>query len=148
VIKIVSPDIIHKVDVGGVRLNLTSEGELRQAYKTLIAAVQAARPTARLQGVLVQQMVTGGKETILGMKRDPQFGPLLLCGLGGTYVEIFKDVAVRIAPITTLEAHPLGLPGGASLGHRRDCGLPRATLAARPGLSGASRARHESLDRF
>jgi acyl-CoA synthetase (NDP forming) len=84
-----------------------SEVEVRQAYQALIAAVQAARPTAKLQGVLVQRMVTGGKETILGMKRDPQFGPLLLCGLGGTYVEIFKDVTVRIAPITALEAHQM-----------------------------------------
>lgn len=107
VIKIVSPDIIHKVDVGGVKLNLMNEGEVRQAYQALIAAVQAARPTARLQGVLVQRMVKGGKETILGMKRDPQFGPLLLCGLGGTYVEIFKDVAVRIAPITELDAQQM-----------------------------------------
>jgi acyl-CoA synthetase (NDP forming) len=107
VIKIVSPDIIHKVDVGGVRLNLTSESEVRQAYTTLIAAVRAARPTARLQGVLVQRMVTGGKETILGMKRDPHFGPLLLVGLGGTYVEIFRDVTIRIAPITELDAQQM-----------------------------------------
>jgi len=105
VLKIVSPDIIHKVDVGGVRLNLVNREQVRQAYEDLLAAVRSARPQARVQGVLVQKMVRGGKETILGMKRDPHFGPLLLFGLGGTYVEIFKDVTFRIAPITELGAH-------------------------------------------
>lgn len=105
VIKIVSPDIAHKIDVGGIRLNLTDEDGIRQAYGQMLAAVQAARPGARLHGVLVQKMIKGGKETILGMKHDPHFGALLLFGIGGTYVEIFRDVAVRIAPITELGAH-------------------------------------------
>jgi acetyltransferase len=107
VIKIVSPDIPHKVDVGGIRLSLTNEGEVRRAYRDMLAAVQAARPGARLHGVLVQKMMKGGRETILGMKRDPHFGPLLLFGLGGTYVEIFRDVAVRIAPITEVDARQM-----------------------------------------
>ncbi|MFQ5848205.1 MAG: acetate--CoA ligase alpha subunit [Candidatus Methylomirabilales bacterium] len=106
-LKIVSPDIPHKIDVGGIRLNLAHEGEVRRAYGEMLAAVRGARPEARGQGVLVQKMVTSGKETILGMKRDPHFGPLLLFGLGGTYVEIFRDVAVRIAPITGLDAQQM-----------------------------------------
>ncbi len=104
VMKIVSPDIHHKVDVGGVRLNLATDGEVRRGYAELLDAVRAVRPDARQQGVLVQKMMRGGKETILGMKRDPHFGPLLLFGLGGTYVELLRDVTVRVAPITELDA--------------------------------------------
>ena len=107
VVKIVSPDIAHKIDVGGVRLNLANADAVRRAYAEVMAAVRAARPEARTDGVLVQKMVKGGKETILGMKRDPHFGPLLLFGLGGTYVEIFRDVAVRIAPITAVDAQQM-----------------------------------------
>jgi acetyltransferase len=107
VMKIVSPDIHHKVDVGGVRLNLATDGEVRQGYAELLGAVRAARPDARQQGVVVQKMIRGGKETILGMKHDPQFGPLLLFGLGGTYVEILRDITVRVAPITELDAQQM-----------------------------------------
>ncbi len=107
VMKIVSPDIPHKVDVGGIRLNLGNERDVRRAYREVCAAVQAAVPAARQQGVLVQQMIRGGKETILGMKRDPHFGPLLLFGLGGTYVEVLRDVTVRVAPITELDAYQM-----------------------------------------
>lgn len=107
VMKIVSPDIPHKVDVGGIRLNLANEREVRRAYREVLAAVQAARPDARRQGVLIQRMISGGKETILGMKRDPHFGPLLLFGLGGTYVELFRDVTVRVAPLTELDAQQM-----------------------------------------
>ncbi len=99
-LKIVSPDVIHKFDVGGVRLNLKTLAEVAQAYRDIMAAVAAAQPQASLQGVLVQQMAAKGRETILGMTRDPHFGPLLMFGLGGTYVEIFKDVIFRVAPIS------------------------------------------------
>ncbi|MDP3182890.1 MAG: acetate--CoA ligase family protein [Desulfobaccales bacterium] len=105
VLKIVSPEIIHKFDVGGVRLNLASEEEVRRAFKEMLAAVHASHPTAHLEGVLVQQMAPKGRETILGMSRDPHFGPLIMFGLGGTYVEIFKDVIFRVAPISELWAH-------------------------------------------
>ena len=104
-LKIVSPDIIHKTDVGGVRLNLGTEAEVRQGYRDLLAAVTAARPQAKLAGVLVQKMAPKGKEAILGMTRDPQFGPLLMFGLGGTNVEIFQDVIFRLAPISEIWAH-------------------------------------------
>lgn len=100
VLKIVSPDIVHKVDVGGVRLNLTGPEEVRQAGDEILAAVQAALPQARGAGILVQKMAPPGRETILGMSRDPHFGPLLMLGLGGTYVQIFKDVIFRLAPIS------------------------------------------------
>jgi acyl-CoA synthetase (NDP forming) len=104
VMKIVSPHIVHKVDVGGVQLNLQSEAEVQSAYRDLMQKVKAARAEAEIWGVLVQEMVRGGKETILGMKRDPHFGSLLMFGLGGIYVEVFKDVTFRIAPIRELSA--------------------------------------------
>ncbi len=104
VIKIVSPDIVHKVDVGGVKLNLQSEDEVRAAYPDLLKQVKDSRPGAEIWGVLVQEMVRKGKETILGMKRDPLFGALLMFGLGGIYVEVFRDVIFRIAPIRELGA--------------------------------------------
>lgn len=102
--KIVSPDIVHKVDVGGVKLNLESEDDVKSAYSNLISRVKAANPDADIWGVFIQEMVRGGKETILGMKRDPQFGGLLMFGLGGIYVEVFRDVTFRIAPIRELSA--------------------------------------------
>ena len=102
--KIVSPDIVHKVDVGGVKLNLESEDDVKSAYSDLISRVKAANQGAEIWGVFIQEMVRGGKETILGMKRDPQFGGLLMFGLGGIYVEVFRDVTFRIAPIRELSA--------------------------------------------
>jgi acetate---CoA ligase (ADP-forming) len=104
VMKIVSPDIVHKVDVGGVRLNLQSNADVKKAYTELIPQVQAARQGVKIWGVLIQEMVLNGKETILGMKRDPHFGPLLMFGLGGIYVEVFRDVIFRMAPIRELGA--------------------------------------------
>jgi acyl-CoA synthetase (NDP forming) len=103
-LKIVSPDIVHKVDVGGVKLNLESETDVKEAYDELLQHVKAARENVKIWGVLVQEMVRGGKETILGMKRDPHFGALLMFGLGGIYVEVLKDVTFRIAPIRELGA--------------------------------------------
>jgi len=104
VMKIVSPQIVHKVDVGGVRLNLQSEADVKAAYAELMQHVKTARPGVEIWGVLIQEMVRNGKETILGMKRDPHFGALLMFGLGGIYVEVFKDVVFRIAPIRELGA--------------------------------------------
>jgi acetyltransferase len=103
-LKIVSPDIVHKVDVGGVRLNLQTESDVKNAYGELIQQVKAAKRDVNIWGVFVQEMVRNGKETILGMKRDPHFGPLLMFGLGGIYVEVFRDVIFRIAPIRELGA--------------------------------------------
>jgi acetyl coenzyme A synthetase (ADP forming)-like protein len=102
VLKIVSPDIAHKVDVGGVKLDIHSDAELRENYRQMLADVQKAKPDARIFGVFVQEFIKGGKETILGLKRDPLFGPLLMFGLGGIYVEALRDVTFRIAPIREL----------------------------------------------
>jgi acetate---CoA ligase (ADP-forming) len=105
VLKIVSPDIAHKVDVGGVKLDIQSDAELRENYRQMLADVQKAKPDARIFGVFVQEFIKGGKETILGLKRDPLFGPLLMFGLGGIYVEALRDVTFRIAPIRELGVH-------------------------------------------
>lgn len=107
VLKIVAPEILHKSDVGGVRLGLTSQDAVRDAYAQMVARVATAVPQARIEGVLVQEQVTEGREVILGMARDPQFGPLLMFGLGGIYVEALKDVTFRIAPLTRADAETM-----------------------------------------
>ncbi len=105
VMKIVSPDIIHKSDVGGVRIGIRDDEELEGAYNKMMKDVRLAMPRCRIQGVLIQGMATGGKEVILGMNRDPQFGPLLMFGLGGIYVEVLKDVQFRVAPLNEEDAY-------------------------------------------
>ncbi len=107
VLKIVSPQVIHKFDVGGVILNIKDSEELKTAYEGLIRNVKNNQPGAEILGVLVQKMIRGGKEVIIGMKFDPQFGPLLMFGMGGTYVEVFKDVSFRVAPIRELSARTM-----------------------------------------
>ncbi len=102
VLKIVSPDILHKVDFGGVSLNIKTKAELRREYKNLLSRVKKHKPEADIWGVFVQEMAKKGKEAIIGMNRDPLFGPLLLFGLGGIYVELFKDISIRIAPLREL----------------------------------------------
>lgn len=104
VMKIISPDISHKTDVGGIKLNLKNAEDVERAYLTMMSDVNHYMPNARIKGVQVQQMVTGGKEVIIGMDRDPQFGPLLMFGLGGVYVEFLKDVSFAVAPINDKEA--------------------------------------------
>lgn len=104
-VKIVSPEIPHKTEVGGVRLGLTSADEVGAAVTGMLARVRADRPGARIEGVLVQQMAPpGGMEMLLGMVRDPQFGPLVVIGFGGIYVEVLKDTAMRLAPLAPSEA--------------------------------------------
>lgn len=103
-LKIVSPDILHKTDVGGVRLNLADADAVAQGFAGIDATVRRLFPAAAIHGIAVQEMVVGGKEVILGVTRDPQFGPLLMFGLGGIYVEVLKDVAFRVAPIGPDEA--------------------------------------------
>ncbi|MCM8794238.1 MAG: acetate--CoA ligase [Candidatus Omnitrophica bacterium] len=104
VMKILSPDILHKVDVGGVRLGIQSPQEAQKAFDEMMARVKQHLPRARLEGVVLQKMAPPGTEMILGMKRDPQFGPVLMFGLGGIYVEVFKDVTFRLAPVRELGA--------------------------------------------
>jgi len=100
VLKIASPDIRHKTEVGGVLLDLRDAESVRRGY----AALTAAAPPARIEGVLVAPYVTGGVETIIGVKRDPVFGPVVMVGLGGVFVEVLQDVALRLAPIDRAEA--------------------------------------------
>jgi acetyltransferase len=102
--KIVSPDIPHKSDLGGVRLNLSKQQEVRDAYDLMMLRIGRGRPEAELTGVYVEKMCKPGREVILGMSRDPQFGPMLMFGLGGIFVEVMKDVSFYLAPITREEA--------------------------------------------
>jgi acyl-CoA synthetase (NDP forming) len=104
VLKISSPDIVHKVDVGGVELNLKSGQEVREAFRRIMRNVRQAKSDAKIVGINIQEFIKGGKEVIIGMKRDPKFGPLLMFGSGGIYVEIFRDVSFRLAPIKELSA--------------------------------------------
>jgi len=103
-LKISSPDILHKSDVGGVKLNLDSAEAVEKAYNELLSAVKLSSPEAKVDGVLVSKMATPGLEVIVGMNRDPQFGPVILFGLGGIMVEIFQDVSLRLLPLTKDEA--------------------------------------------
>lgn len=104
VMKIISPDILHKTDIGGVVLGVKSREEAEEKYETLIRRVHAAMPKAKITGVLVQNMAPAGKEVIVGSVRDRQFGPLLMFGLGGIYVNFLKDVSYRLAPLSKREA--------------------------------------------
>ncbi len=101
--KILSPDIIHKTDVGCVKLNVNREA-VKESFFEIMRRGEKLTTARRIEGVLVQQMVVGGKEVIIGMKRDRHFGPLLMFGLGGIYVEVFRDVSFRIAPLSMSDA--------------------------------------------
>lgn len=107
VLKIVSPDITHKSDVGGVRVALKSADEVRQAFEEIVNGVKAKQPDARIDGVAVQPMAPQGTEVIVGMSKDPQFGPVLMFGLGGIFVEVLKDVAFRIVPLEPRDARQM-----------------------------------------
>jgi len=105
VLKIASPDILHKTDVGGVKINLRNASEVRDAYELMVYRAQRYVPDATIWGCLVQEMAPpGGIEVLVGMNRDPQFGPLVTFGLGGIYVETLKDVTFRLAPFSPEEA--------------------------------------------
>ncbi|UCH63982.1 MAG: acetate--CoA ligase family protein [Fidelibacterota bacterium] len=103
-LKIASPDILHKSDIGGIRLDLKNANDVRDAFDLIMYRSLKHMPDAEIWGTLVQEMVDPGKEVIVGMSHDPQFGPLILFGLGGIYVEVLKDVAFRLTPITEREA--------------------------------------------
>jgi acyl-CoA synthetase (NDP forming) len=104
VLKIVSPDIVHKSDVGGVKLNLNSKAEVAEAYDTIVANSLKAVPNAKIAGVAVQHMAPQGTEVIVGMTTDPQFGPVMMFGLGGIMVEVLKDVSFRLVPLSDKDA--------------------------------------------
>jgi len=107
VLKVVSPDVIHKSDSGGVKLNLTDADSVSRAYDEIIKAVSERQPGAPVEGVSVQNMARPGVEVIIGMSKDPQFGPVLMFGLGGILVEILKDVSFRIVPLAPRDARQM-----------------------------------------
>jgi len=108
VLKIASPDILHKTDVGGVKVGLENAEAVRDAFELMVYRANRYIPEARVWGCLVQEMVpSGGIEVLVGMNRDPQFGPLVTFGLGGIYVETLKDVTFRIAPFSPEEAYAM-----------------------------------------
>jgi 4-hydroxybutyrate---CoA ligase (ADP-forming) len=104
VMKIVSPDIIHKSDAGGVKVGIKTDDELKNSFRTITENALKYKSDAKIKGVLVQEMVKSAKETILGASQDPTFGPVIMFGLGGIYVEVLKDVVFRIVPIDEQEA--------------------------------------------
>jgi acetate---CoA ligase (ADP-forming) len=105
--KISSPDILHKSDVGGVKIGLANAQAVEDAFELMMLRIKRKKPEAQLRGVLVEKMILGGREVILGMKKDPQFGPMLMYGLGGIFVEVLKDVAFGLAPITEDECYKI-----------------------------------------
>ncbi|MES0349116.1 MAG: acetate--CoA ligase alpha subunit [Desulfobacteria bacterium] len=104
VMKIASPDILHKSDMGGVRVGVEDQAMLEEAFFDITSKIQLRQPEARILGVMVQEMIPQGREVILGITRDIQFGPMIMFGLGGIYVEVLKDVAFRIAPLSVESA--------------------------------------------
>lgn len=115
VMKVLSADIAHKSDVGGVVLNLGDSEQVHSAWHSMMERVRSRAPQARIDGALLSPMVSGGVETVMGVVRDPVFGPMLMFGLGGVFVEVFKDVVFRSAPVTLETAHSMigaikGLP--------------------------------------
>ena len=104
VMKIASPQIIHKSDAGGVKVNLTNDSEIKEAFKIIIANAKKYNKNAEIKGVLIVEMIKGGKELIIGSKLEPGFGPVIMLGMGGIYVEVLKDVTFKLAPVTDKEA--------------------------------------------
>lgn len=104
VLKIVSPDVIHKSDAGGVKLGLKSSTQVRKAYTEIMSSIKTGFPKARIDGVSVQRTARQGVEVIIGMTKDPQFGPVVMFGLGGIFVEVLKDVSFRVVPVTRRDA--------------------------------------------
>ncbi len=107
VLKVLSPDVVHKTDAGGVRVDLRSNAEVAEAYRAIHRSVGKRHEGARIQGVLVEGYQTGGREVIIGMSTDARFGPVLMFGLGGIYVEALNDVAFRVHPVTRTDAEEM-----------------------------------------
>jgi len=106
-LKIVSADIQHKSDIGGVELSLTGDDAIGEAFDRIIRKSRTAHPEATLDGVLVSEMVSNGVEAILGVQNDPLFGPVIIFGLGGVFAEIIHDVSLRLAPFDEEPAHQM-----------------------------------------
>src|SRR3546814_16999468 len=151
--KILSPDILHKSEIGGVVLNVADAAGASEAFDTIMARAKKAVPDAKIEGVLIAPMIRDGVETIMGVSRDPVFGPVVMFGLGGIFFEILKDVPFRIAPFGVHVAREMirsvpGLPL-----HGRAPSLPKPAVAAlaeplsRPSVSAPHPPRnHEGSD--
>jgi acyl-CoA synthetase (NDP forming) len=153
VLKIASPDIQHKSEMGGVLLDLDSPEAVKAGYVTLLERAEAHQPGAKIEGVLVAPMVKDGVETILGVNRDPVFGPVVMFGLGGIFVEVLKDVTLRVAPFSVEEAHEMirevkGYPllEGVRGQPRADVDALARTLAQLSAFAAAHGDELESLD--
>jgi acyl-CoA synthetase (NDP forming) len=115
VLKVISPDVTHKSDVGGVKVGLETADQVRSAYDSIMSSTRAAAPTASIEGVSVQSMAEPGVEVIVGATRDPQFGHVVMFGLGGVLVEMLRDVSMRLVPVEQRDARAMireikGLP--------------------------------------
>ncbi|MBT8407031.1 MAG: acetate--CoA ligase family protein, partial [Deltaproteobacteria bacterium] len=106
-VKVMGEQFVHKSDVGGVLLDLKSEAEVGEAYKRLATLIEKTDPGVKERSVLVQRMIAEGHELLVGGKQDSTFGPIVLVGLGGVYVEVFGDVALRVAPVSAVEARKM-----------------------------------------
>lgn len=153
VMKVVSPDIVHKSDVGGVKLNVTGEADVRRAHADIMASVLRHRPEARIDGILVAPMAQKGVECIAGVHCDPVFGPVVMFGLGGVFVEVLKDVSFRLAPFGRAEALSMlreikgyGLLQGARGAPPCDVDALADALAALSRLAHARRADFSSVE--
>jgi len=107
VLKISSPNVIHKSDAGGVKLGLANATQVGKAYSEIVSSIKQAYPEAEIHGLSVQRMAGPGVEVIIGMSKDPQFGPVLMFGLGGILVEVLKDVSFRIVPVSERDARDM-----------------------------------------
>ncbi|MBW2037283.1 MAG: acetate--CoA ligase family protein [Deltaproteobacteria bacterium] len=107
VLKVDSPDILHKSEANAIRMGISSKEEIMQSYDELVENAMKYNPRARINGILVQETVRGGSEVMIGMSRDPQFGPAIVFGLGGIFVEILKDISLRVAPLSAADAEQM-----------------------------------------
>ncbi len=107
VLKIASPDVVHKTDSGGVKLDLKNASDVKKGYKDILNSVRKKYPRALIHGVSVQKMARPGTEVIIGTSKDPQFGPVIMFGVGGIFVEVLKDVSFRVIPLTRKDAHEM-----------------------------------------
>jgi len=107
VLKIVSPDVVHKSDSGGVKLSINSAAEVKKAYDEILKKVRKQFPDAVVHGVSVQKMLQPGTEVIVGTSKDPQFGPVIMFGLGGIFVELLKDISFRVIPVEQRDAQEM-----------------------------------------
>jgi acetate---CoA ligase (ADP-forming) len=140
-LKVQSPDIVHKTEAGAVQLGLSGDAAVREAYRAVMARATAAHPSAGIVGVLVQAMAKRGQEMILGITRDPVFGPMLMVGLGGIHVEVLKDVAFAPVPLDTEAALAL-------IGELRGAALLDGVRGAKPADKQALAELMVALSRF